>query len=307
MNIRRGLSGDYIKMQLPLLFLLMILSSMVIVPLGAILYLLLTGGTFEQFISILTSGSDGLPESIDTMSFLNGLQSVALFIIPPIAFAALASDNYMEYLKLKPINSKQLSLIVVLFLASLPMTQFLAYLNSGVEFPDFMSGVESWMRESENYAMELTKKFLVMDSVSDLLMNLFLIAVIPAIGEEFIFRGVIQKIVTRWSGGNYHKGIWISAIIFSAIHLQFYGFVPRMVLGALLGYSLVWGGSIWYPIIGHFINNGLAVIAVYFTGVEVLDSGSEDQKPEWYIVILSCTVVAIILTKLYRRYLDSKD
>ena len=94
-----------------------------------------------------------------------------------------------------------------------------------------------------------------MNSISSLLINMVMIGVIPAIGEEFLFRGALQKIFSEWTK-NKHLGIWISAILFSAMHLQFYGFIPRMLLGALFGYTLLWTGSLWIPIFGHFVNNG---------------------------------------------------
>lgn len=306
LSIRKGLNGEYKVVQLPLLFLLMIISTIVVVPLGCVAYMLLTGIPVEQFLSILTSNAE-VPEWIDVMKFMNTIQAVALFIVPSIIFAALLSGKPSEYLKFRAVNRRSVMIVVILFLAALPMIQFFAVINSKVQLPEFMSGVESIIRAMEDSAMEITNKFLVMDSLSDMFINILIIAIIPAIGEELLFRGVIQKMVTRWCGGNYHKGVWIAAIIFSAFHMQFYGFIPRMLLGAILGYSLVLGGSIWYPIIGHFINNGVAVITAYFMGV---DSEIGDQSsPYFYIVLGAISILCcLFIVKLLKRlHLENRE
>ena len=103
-----------------------------------------------------------------------------------------------------------------------------------------------------------------------LFINLLMIAIIPAIGEEFFFRGLLQRIFSNWVR-NTHWGIIISAFLFSAIHMQFYGFFPRFLLGAMFGYLFVWSGSLWLPVLAHFINNSLAVIAYYLVSIRVLD------------------------------------
>ena len=95
-----------------------------------------------------------------------------------------------------------------------------------------------------------------------MLFNIFLIAFIPAMGEELFFRGALQGALRDWKG--IKTAIWITAIVFSAIHLQFYGFVPRMLLGAFFGYLIFWSNSIWPAVLAHFVNNVMAVIFYYF-------------------------------------------
>lgn len=118
------------------------------------------------------------------------------------------------------------------------------------------------MIEKERELAELTKHLLTMKSPADLMINLVVVAVIPAIGEEFLFRGCFQTIITRITR-NQHLGIWLAAAIFSAIHIQFLGFFPRMFLGALFGYIFVWSGSIWPAVLAHFVNNATAVVSAY--------------------------------------------
>jgi membrane protease YdiL (CAAX protease family) len=132
--------------------------------------------------------------------------------------------------------------------------------------------------------------------------NIFMIAVLPALGEELLFRGVIQRIFTSWIR-NYHWGIWIAAFLFSAMHMQFYGFLPRMALGAMFGYLLVWTGTMWVPILAHFVNNTMGVLAYYFISkgviskdIEQWGSGSE-QFP---MVLLSMVSVGLLLFLIWR-------
>jgi len=190
--------------------------------------------------------------------------------------------------------------LVLMFIAA-PFINLVGEWNANMIFPDWLSGVEKWMRSSEESAERLTKAFLKVDGLSGLWFNLFMIAVLPAIGEEFLFRGIIQRIFTNWTR-NHHWGIWISAILFSALHMQFFGFVPRMILGALFGYLLVWSGSMWLPIAAHFINNALAVIVMYLIdknliGQEVEEIGSTGGSYYWAIISLVLIFLFLLMIK----------
>ena len=115
------------------------------------------------------------------------------------------------------------------------------------------------MKAMEASAMALTERFLAADGIGGLLLNLGLMALLPALAEEMSFRGVLQGVLSPQR--HTHVAIWVTAFIFSAIHMQFYGFIPRMMMGALFGYVFVWTGSLWVPIVMHFINNGIAVVS----------------------------------------------
>ena len=113
----------------------------------------------------------------------------------------------------------------------------------------------------EENAKVLTEQFLNVTTLGELIINLLLMAVLPAVAEELTFRGTLQQLLKAKT--NSHLAIWCSAILFSAIHFQFYGFIPRMVMGAMFGYTLWWTGSLWIPILMHFTNNAMAVL-LYF-------------------------------------------
>ena len=166
-----------------------------------------------------------------------------------------------------------------------------------------MSGVENWMRSSENYAGELTSAFLTVTSIKGLLFNIVLIAVIPAIGEELLFRGVLQRIFTEWFK-NPHWGIWIAAILFSAIHMQFFGFLPRLFLGLFFGYLLEATGSLWIPIVAHFINNLTGVLLSFFVAKNALPESTNDfgmTGETWVYGIIGGILGSVLLWLIVRK------
>jgi hypothetical protein len=192
----------------------------------------------------------------------------------------------------------------MMMITATPFIEWSVMINEGMKLPPFLQGLENWMRLKEEELAELTKNILVMKSIIALLINLLIIAVIPALGEEFTFRGCVQKIFTLWTK-NYHIGIWIAAIIFSTIHFQFYGFLPRMLLGALFGYIFVWSGSIWAPVAAHFYNNASAVIAAFALQKQgkSLDSLSKPEDFKWYVILISIVLTSLLLWQLYNQHL----
>jgi len=229
------------------------------------------------------------PASIALLKFIQLMQSIGLFVVPPLLFSYLYTKQIKGYLQINlTIFPLQLAYITIMLVAAMPAINWMGEMNAQLNLPSSLHGLEVWMKKMETEAEALTKVFLQMPNLGILLFNLVLVAIIPAIGEELVFRGVLQKIIAEWTK-NKHLGIWISAILFSAMHLQFYGFIPRMLLGALLGYSLVWTGSIWIPILGHFVNNATAVLLTYLeqrgkinTTVESIGTTSETQLIVWF-------------------------
>jgi uncharacterized protein len=136
-------------------------------------------------------------------------------------------------------------------------------LNQELQLPVFLAGIEDWMKRTEEQAAELTMAFLTVNTFPGYLVNVLMVALIPAFGEEFFFRGVLQKVFYRWFR-NPHFAILFVAIIFSAFHMQFYGFLVRLALGVIFGYLFYWSGNIWYPVLAHFVNNFMPVSLTYF-------------------------------------------
>jgi membrane protease YdiL (CAAX protease family) len=224
----------------------------------------------------------GDPNIIEGMKMLQLFSAIGLFIVPPLAYGLLASKNPLKKLSLGTLNKPINYLLIAVFMVVLtPFLSWVIELNANMVLPDFLSGVEEWMRDEERKGQRLTKAFLTFDGVGSLIYVMVIVAIVPAIGEELLFRGVLQKIMIAWTK-NPHTGIWITAFLFSALHMQFFGFFPRMLLGALFGYLFLWSKSLWLPILGHFINNGSVVLASYFypemienTDVTVFGEGNE--------------------------------
>lgn len=237
-------------------------------------------------LPVILKGND--PSKVDFIKLLQTLSSIGTFIVPAY-FLMLIEKKRTSYFNFSvPRPTVSLLLAAIIMLVSAPFLELTILLNLKMQLPDFLSGLETWMKAKELEMENLTKLLLSTTSYGGLLFNLFMIAVIPAIGEELIFRGILQNIFTRWMK-NPHVAIWFTAIIFSAIHVQFYGFLPRMLMGALFGYLLYWGNSIWLPIIAHFINNASAVLYAFFLikqGKSV-DEVTDVTTSPWFWYVLS--------------------
>jgi membrane protease YdiL (CAAX protease family) len=244
------------------------------------------------------------PDSIRILKYFQVVQSIGVFIIPPFILGWLFNGDIAQYLSLnKNINFASVLLVLVLSFAASPFINLIGELNENMQLPDWLSGMEDWMKSTEEKAAELTEIFLKVETTGGLMFNVFMIAFLPAIGEELLFRGVIQRIFTNWTR-NFHWGIWISAILFSALHMQFYGFVPRLFLGVLFGYLLVWSGSIWLPIVAHFINNAVAVIAMYMIDKGLLSSDIENigtTSDSYYMAAVSFLLIVVFMQMIKRQ------
>ena len=221
---------------------------------------------FSLTVLVIALVTQGNPLSdINTLKWIQLLQTISLFLLPSLILAYMCAKAPWNWLQLdNKVNWKVLLWAIGIMLVALPAINLMSHWNQQMVLPTWLSGVEEWMKNKEAEAEWLTKQFMSVTTVSGLLVNLLLMAVLPALSEEITFRGVLQRLLNfQLSTFNSHLAIWLTAIIFSAIHMQFYGFVPRMLMGALFGYMMVWTGSLWVPMLMHFVNNGMAVL-LYF-------------------------------------------
>lgn len=244
------------------------------------------------------------PIYIGALKFIQFFNSIGLFVIPPFLYVLYIKEKPLDFLNLKKsVHIRTIIFLALIYVISIPAMEWLITFNSKLDLPDSLIQLEQWMKAAEERAAEVTKAFLVMNGIGDLVINLIIIAIIPAIGEELLFRGILQRQINLWSK-NGHLAVWLAAFIFSAIHLQFYGFLPRLILGALFGYFYLWSNNLWVPIIAHFINNASAVMISYYMGTPETDIQLEAMNQngsEMYVII--SLVILFLTLKRFRENL----
>lgn len=163
--------------------------------------------------------------------------------------------------------------------------------NANIKLPDWMGAFGEYMTTMEKQAEVVVKLFTSNMTPAVFIFVFVIVAVLAAVGEEFVFRGLIQNELQR-AFGNPHVGIWLAAAFFSAFHLQFFGFFPRMLLGAFMGYVYYWSGNLWYPMLTHFLNNGLQLIGLYLyqLGAHSMNVESTESAP------LPAVLISIVIT-----------
>jgi len=204
-----------------------------------------------------------------------------------------------------PLFTQPVLLTVVIVFVFMAVNSIFIEWNQNIDLPDFLAGFEEWAKSTEKKLQELTTYLTQFNSISELVIALIVIAVLPAIGEELVFRGIIQRELYRGTG-NIHVSIWVAAAIFSAIHLQFYGFVPRLLLGALFGYFYYWSGNLFFSILAHFVNNGMMVLAMYFYQKGLLDIDIESTESAPVSAVLFSAVITIVLLYLFKNFYDKR-
>ncbi len=245
---------------------------------GNILLLLCFDINLMTDASVLDATSNNA--NIGALKLLQTVYSLGLFVVPAFIAAYFISGKIGDYLYLNrfpKLNLLVLTFFIILF--ALPILNLLGVWNAEMKLPDFLSGLETWMRQSEEQAKIVTEKFLNVHTISDLGINLLMIAVIPALGEELLFRGIIQQIFTRMV--NKHWAVLLTAFLFSALHL-------------------------WIPIIAHLINNGMAVIVAYMTNNGAISKDVENIGANTGVIIFSLITTVILVRLLIRFFRISK-
>ncbi len=207
-----------------------------------------------------------------------GAAALITFIVAGVFYWRVIEKKALTELNFKAIPKPVIFILVFLTqLCFMPLNGWLQEVNEGMSLPESMSALESFFRGMEDSMAQLTEYLTNFDSFPKMLTGLVVIAVFAGIGEELIFRGLIQRKLYK-GFGNPHVAIWVAAIIFSAIHMQFYGFLPRLMLGALFGYFYLWSGNIWVPIAAHIFNNGFAVVMFYLSTIGVISTDLEELE-----------------------------
>ena len=245
---------------------------------------------------------DGImrPQNIGSARLLQIVTSIGAFIFPGWLFTKVAGFDFATRKK------EQLLIFIslVLPIVALPVVDWLATLNGLLTFP--IESIDDWMKMKELQAIAIYEDFLYMKGPTDLAINLLMMAVVPAVGEELLFRAGLQQYLGKITK-NGHLAIWITAFLFSAIHFQFYTFIPRFIMGAGLGYLFYWGGNITYPIIAHFINNATAVVMTYLSCRVIPEDTFENIGSEVSIWVVGSIIGLAILYFGFQKMSLEKD
>lgn len=271
-----------------------------------VISLIVSGVSYTELTQILTDQTQY--GSVYMMKFFQIMLSVGMFVVPGFVLNYFFSKSGSEFIPFRRnIDMRSIIITIVVMVIALPLINFIVELNINMRLPEVFSGVEQKIKEMEQNAENLMERLLKADTLSQFSMNLLMIAIIPAIGEELIFRGILQRILTDWFKRE-HLAIAISAIAFSAFHMQFYGFLPRFLLGLFFGYLLIWSGSVWLPILGHFMNNALAVTFYFlYQNNYIKINADKIGTEEIYSVIISFTMVSILVFLLYRMEKERRE
>ena len=236
-----------------------------------------------------------LSNDINLIKAAQGISHVMMFTLPPIGLYLLTREKPMQEIGFRKFNPTWAFFAgLALMFISLPITNLLTEWNGQMNFGDVFAKLEALLKSMEDAAEALTERMLNVDTFGGLLLNLLVIALIPAIGEELTFRGVLQQALTKRCKSP-HVAIILTAAIFSFIHFQFYGFLPRMFLGLILGYMFYATGSIWTSIGMHFLNNGTAVVVYYLDNKGIIDAEVDTFGATSNVFLITLSMAATIV------------
>ncbi|MBD2723052.1 CPBP family intramembrane glutamic endopeptidase [Hymenobacter armeniacus] len=243
------------------------------------------------------------PNGWGIMMMVQGVTLGLVFGGAALALASALGYRWAEYFNPRRLGAGWwLLAAAALIVVILPLMSVIIAWNADAHFPAALHDFEVWARASEDRAAGLTKFLTRLTSTSRLLVAIVVVALVPAVAEELVFRGVVQKNLVRWFSP--HVGVWLAAAIFSAIHLQFFGFVPRFVLGLVLGYLYLWSGNILVSMAAHFTQNAFQLLILYFTQQGRFGWGFDPDATEplpWTLVVPSALLSAGLLYFLHQR------
>lgn len=242
---------------------------------------------------VLDLGNFTNPDYVAAAKLIQIMGSAGTFIIPALLFSYLFEGDLFSYYKFRDHTGMLPMLLVILMMVSvIPFINYMAEINMKMEIP--IKALDQLLRTLEGSAEEMMVAFTATKSIWGLLVNLLMIGVIAAVGEELIFRGLLQRLMIEMVK-NVHLAVLITAILFSAFHFQFFSFLPRFVLGIILGYLMFYGRSIWYPILAHFANNAMGVIYYYFNSRGSADDMLEEIGTSTLIPVAAVISLALFL------------
>jgi len=280
----------------------MILFSSIAMPLIEALY-----GIDKEELAAIIQNSSVNEKGIPALFVFQALSSIGGFIAGPLLYLYAFEKNPRNLFRSSlTVTGRTVWLAFLIVISFMGVNAVVIQWNAQLELPEFMSRFEQWAIENELQAERLTDTLTSMPSLGHFFAAFFVIAIIPGIGEELLFRGLIQN--KLYAGlRNIHWAIWITGFLFGAIHGQLYGLFPRMFLGVLFGYLYYWSGSLLIPILAHFFNNGFTLIMIYFYRKNMIGYDIEDAANIPFEVVFASLVVTTILIWHFRSFYSKKN
>ncbi|MDQ1089404.1 membrane protease YdiL (CAAX protease family) [Siphonobacter sp. SORGH_AS 1065] len=249
----------------------------------------LTGADLSAAGTSLFTNPTAYPHSWVAMMLMQGINSLFSFTLTALIYWYLIEKRNIVFIEKGSPDPLIWAAVLVLVISYIPFNSLIFEWNQKLPLPE-------WMVNSEKQLETLTKFLTQFPDFLHFIVGIFVIAVLPALGEELLFRATLQKLFQRWWGSP-HLAVWLAAAIFSAYHMQFMGFFPRMILGAMFGYLYLWSRNLWIPVFAHFVNNGFVVLMIYLRGQKLVDIDVENNES---IPLTSALVSGVIALSLMR-------
>lgn len=261
---------------------------------------------FDAMEALVQVTNIGNPDSRLPLMIMQGTTALFAFILAPYWFLKKYKTSSLSKLFSIPADFLLPGVVVIAITISFMFVNsiFIEW-NQGIDFPDALDWFEQYAMEQEETLEKVTIFLTSFENFWQFLIAFIVIAMIPALGEELLFRGVIQNEVLK-ATKNIHLAIWGSAFFFAFFHLQFYGLVPRMLLGALFGYLYYWSGSLIYASIAHFVNNGFTLVMLYLYQQEIISFDIQETESTPLETVVIFLIIGGILTYIFVRYHQKK-
>lgn len=226
------------------------------------------------------------------------LQDVIIFILPVIMTMILCAKKPLNFVEVdKSPSIISIALIIIAIIAAIPAMNVIIKWNEDIHLPESLSAIETFLRNAESNA-EATMSMLLGDiTVVGMLISVLLVGILTGISEEIFFRGGLQNILIALFR-NHHMAIWTTAFVFSAIHMQFFGFVPRLLMGVFFGYLVWWSSSLWTSVIAHAVNNSIVVISLWVVNTDKMSADINSIGTGGSTESILLSVTSILLTAI---------
>jgi uncharacterized protein len=291
----------------------LMISLFITVAAGTIFFMILIycgslifGTTVSKMISVPLPGT--IEDKIWITRYIQVSQQIGLFLIPALLLASILRKDGESFLSMDHTPAFfSTVLIIILIIIIIPVISWTGVVNSEMKLPGWLSGVEKMVMEKEERASDILGLLMRSESIGGMGLNLLILAVIPSFAEELLFRGIFQQLLIRVFRSG-HGGVWITAVLFSAVHFQFYGFLPRMILGLVFGYLFLWTSSLWSAIIPHFLNNAIPVVITFISEhKELADRMKDETRIFPFIPVVLSALILYYIWYFNRNKTDRPD